>query len=192
MNNIMKMAIGAAAVVVVAIIGVNLLPWGSTVGGPLASSTPIPTPSQSAASPAVEPPIVRGWPGVRENPAGRYSWDTLGDRWMHNPHGESVGVSIAFSASANAYESGPTAVTVAGYGGTYQELPISADGIRTQLWIVDIEDTRVTITVEAQPSTTAAQLAEAHAIIESIRNEPREIGARFRLTFTLPDGWDSG
>jgi hypothetical protein len=60
------------------------------------------------------------------------------------------------------------------------------------LWMVDIEDTRVTFTVEAQPGTTGAELAEAHAVIGSIRSEPWESAAGFRLTFTLPDGWDSG
>jgi len=192
MNNILRMAIGAAAVVAVVIIGVNLFPQGSTVGEPLLSPAPIPTESQSAASPPVEPPIVHGMPGSREGPAGEYSW-TPGTRgWMHKVHSDSIGVSIEFSASANAYESGPTAVTVAGYEGTYQELPISADGIRTQRWIVDIEDRRVTITVMAYPGTTAAQLAEAHAIIESIRIGPQETGAGMRLIFTLPAGWDSG
>ena len=93
--------------------------------------------------------------------------------------------------SAKSDESEPTAVTVAGYDGTYHELPVSADGLRTELWVVDIGDTTVTITVEAQPSTTEAELAEAHAIIGSISSEPRKNGAA-RLTFTLPDGWDSG
>jgi len=193
-NSIMKMAIGAAAVAVVVIIGVNLWPQGPIVGDPPASSTSISTPSPSAASPAVYPPTVHGWPGTTRNPAGRYSWATgTGDRLRHNGYSDdhAGSVIIVFSASANAYESGPTAVTVAGYNGTYQELPISADGVRTQLWIVDIEDTRVTITVEAQPDATAAQLAEAHAIIESIRREP--MGAGFGLSFTLSsDDWDSG
>jgi hypothetical protein len=102
------------------------------------------------------------------------------------------GVSITFAASTHAYESSPTAVTVAGHDAIYQELPVSANGTRTELWIVDIKDTRVTITLEARPGTTAAELAEAHAIIDSIHSERRKTRAGFRLTFTLPDGWDSG
>lgn len=39
---------------------------------------------------------------------------------------------------------------------------------------------------------TEAELAEAHAIIESIRSVPQEEDPGFILTFTLPDGWDSG
>jgi hypothetical protein len=74
---------------------------------------------------------------------------------------------------------------------TYEALPIGADGVRTERWNADFERRRVTITVEAQPDTTAEQLADAHLIIKSIRSEPTETGA-FRLTFTLPGGWDSG
>lgn len=123
--------------------------------------------------------------------AGPYSWMPGDIRWMHNPDGESIGVSITFQSSG-ARESGPTPVTVARYEGTYEQRPLRGDGIRTELWRVDFEDTTVVITVEAQPSTTASELAEAHAIIESIRSEPTETPAGFRLIFTLPDGWDSG
>ena len=188
----MKVAIGTVTAIAVAIIGVNLLSEESTVGGPSAGSTPPQAPSLSATSLPIDAAIVHGWPGARRNPAGIYSWDGLRESWMHDPSEESVGVSITFSPFAKAQESEPTAVTVAGYDGTYHELPASADGIRTELWIVDIEDTSVTLTVEAQPSTTEAELAEAHAIIGSIRSESKQNRAGFRLTFTLPAGWDSG
>ena len=65
------------------------------------------------------------------NRAGRYSWDGR-KSWMHNPHDHDIGVSIIFSALANHYESGPTAITVAGYDGTYQELSTGTDGVRTE------------------------------------------------------------
>lgn len=192
MKTLMKVAIGTGAVTAAAIIGVNLLSEGPTVGGPSAGSTLPPIPSLSPVPLPVDAAIVYGWPGVRSNPAGRYSWNVRHESWMHNPNNEGVGVSITFSASSNAYESGPTTVTVAGYNGTYQELPTGADGPRKELWIVDIGTTRVAITVAAEPSTTEADLAEAYAIIESIRNEPKTHGAGVRLTFTLPNGWDSG
>ena len=121
-----------------------------------------------------------------------YFWDMSQDAWMHKPNDVGVGVSITFSKSATAYQNGPSAVNIAGYDGTYQELPIGPDGIRTQVWIVDMGGTRVTITLEAQPSTTAAELAEAQAIIESIHREPAPTGGSWRLTFALPAGWDSG
>ena len=60
MNTPFKLALAAAAVVVVAIAGINLLPSNPTVGGPGPSPTPIPT-----ASPAA---LVNG-----PLPPGRYS-----------------------------------------------------------------------------------------------------------------------
>lgn len=185
MNIFAKAAIGVVAATSVAIVGVALLSDSSTVG-----ATSHPAPSLSAVSSPVDLSIIHGWPGTRMNRAGRYSWDGR-KSWMHNPSDHDIGVSIIFSALANHYESGPTAITVAGYDGTYQELPTGTDGVRTEIWLVDIDDTRVTFIVEAQPGTTAAELAEAHAILESIRSEPKD-GARIRLTFTLPKGWDSG
>jgi hypothetical protein len=40
------------------------------------------------------------------------------------------------------------------------------------------------------PATTDGELATAAEILESIRAEP--IGERVRITFTLPEGWDTG
>ena len=144
------------------------------------------------ASPAVVSRVVDGWPGTRTNAAGHYSWNGLSARWMHNPNDEGLGVEIAFSASANPYGDGPTPITVAGYHGTHQERPVGVDGATAQIWIVDMEGTQVTITAEVPLGTTAAELAEAQAIIESIRREAVNTASGFRLVFTLPDGWDSG
>jgi hypothetical protein len=41
------------------------------------------------------------------------------------------------------------------------------------------------------PSTTAGELATAAEILESIRAEP-VVGERVYITFTLPEGWDTG
>jgi hypothetical protein len=46
MNNALKFAIAAAAVVVVALVGINLLPRSGGLGGPGPSPTPSPTPTQ--------------------------------------------------------------------------------------------------------------------------------------------------
>jgi hypothetical protein len=40
------------------------------------------------------------------------------------------------------------------------------------------------------PSTTDGELATATQILESIQAEP--VGERVRITFTLPEGWDTG
>jgi len=108
---------------------------------------------------------------------------------MHNVSGESGGVSLTFRTSIGRYDCGPTAVMVAGYEGTFQEFPIEGLGLR-QVWIADIGGSTVVIRLEAEPDTPAAMVAEAHAIIESLRREPD--GDGFMLTFTLPEGWDSG
>jgi hypothetical protein len=61
MNNFAKFAIAAAAVVVIAIVGINLLPRGGGVGGPSPSPTSAPFPSAS-------PVVLRDGP----LPAGTY------------------------------------------------------------------------------------------------------------------------
>lgn len=108
---------------------------------------------------------------------------------MHKVPGD---VEVTFSLSDDTYQPGPTALTVAGYDATYQELPYSGEGAPTHVWIVDIDGTSVTVTVASQPSTSAAVLAEAKAIVESIRLEPTTTSTGFRLTFALQAGWDSG
>jgi hypothetical protein len=150
----------------------------------------------------IEPPSTRGWPGAYSNPPGKYSWGSANSPnvrmgWMHSAllgEGSSViigtSVVITFAYSGDADVDGPDAVIIGGYPGTYQEL-IGQDGARTRRWLLEIEGTRVTITMTAEPNSTVAQLAEVDAIIESIRYEPPETGG-FRLTFTLPAHWDSG
>jgi len=110
---------------------------------------------------------------------------------MHNATDKSIGVSMTFSSVVIDEASRPTTGAETRSEWISEEPSISADGVRTERWAADFENRRVTILVEAQPDTTPAELAEAHVIIKSIRSEPTDIGA-FRLTFTLPDGWDSG
>jgi len=81
MNNAWKLAIAAAAVVVVALVGINLLPGnGGIVAGPGPSPTPTPSPSPTAA-PSPSPSTV-----ILEGPleAGTY---TVAPFW----HGEAPG-----------------------------------------------------------------------------------------------------
>jgi hypothetical protein len=139
-----------------------------------------------------------GWPSGRENPPGRYSFGSPENPnvgrygWMHNGYqtlDEGQGVEMEFGYTS-APDPAATTVLVAGYPGTYEEL-IHQNGSRTEYWTMEIEGRTLLITIRAEPNTTAAQLAEAHAIIESIRYEPTETGS-FRVTFTLPFGWDSG
>ena len=91
---------------------------------------------------------------------------------------------------------GETAVTVAGHEGTYRRFIRSGGwwkGLPTEEWTVDIQGTTITITLTEGPKARAAELAEAHEIIESIRAEPWDNGLGFRLVFTLTTNtWDSG
>lgn len=135
--------------------------------------------------------VVHGWPGTRANPAGLYSWDAQGSSWMHNPRDGRPGVEMTFSVGSTA-PSGSSRVVVDGYDATYESIGVDANGVSRGQWAIDVEGTTVYIVAEIPPGTSEAQLAEAHAIVESIRVEPQEDDPGFRLVFTLPDGWDSG
>jgi hypothetical protein len=51
----------------------------------------------------------------------------------------------------------------------------------------------IDISLTAEPGTSQPDLAEAHAIIDSIRAEPSDNNLGFRLVFTLTTSdWDSG
>jgi len=70
MNTTLRLGLGAAAVLAIAVIGVSLLPGGQSFGGPTPTSTPTATPLTSAApSSAQGPPYV---PGSGLMTAGRY------------------------------------------------------------------------------------------------------------------------
>jgi hypothetical protein len=169
--------------------GLSLHDSPSSPGSVVTSSAPsmaTPTPHDEG--------VVHGWPGARHNPRGVYSWDAQSNNWMHNPTGASA-VEISFNLKGP----GPTVplseavVTVAGSAAMYRELPAvgSAGDIREE-WIVDINGTTVSIRLRAHAGTTETELAEAHAVVDSIRSEPQKDDPGFVLIFTLPNGWDSG
>ena len=224
MTNVLKVAIAAAAVVVVmvAAIGIIGMPSSGNVGGspavlrPTTAPTPVLTPTPGAATPiptstpeptSVSPSansagVVRGWPGSRGGPAGRYTWDPDGRAaqaalpnggvfgWMHNI---SSHLEVTFGMSDDTYGPGPIAVTVGGYDATYQEVPVNSEGVlKHHVWIVDIDGTPVTITVTSISGASVADLAEGNAIVDSIRVERTSTRSGFRLTFALQTGWDSG
>ena len=79
-------------------------------------------------------------------------------------------------------------MVVAGHDGFYRRVDD-----RRERWMVDIEGEPVGIQLTAKPGTSRADLAEAHAIIDSMRTEPADYGLGFRLVFTLTSSdWDSG
>ncbi len=121
------------------------------------------------------------------SPLGEGSSCVIG--FMHNGRGGGGSVEIHVQqVPAGGITDGGRAVTVAGHEGIY--LRIDA---QREWWVVDIEGTTIAIRVEARPGTNEAHLAEAHAIIESMRTEPRDNEFGFRLVFTLTtNDWDSG
>lgn len=167
---------------------------GPSVGGveairkaPIPEPKPTPTPFVSR--------FVRGWPDTTENAAGLYSWDgsdcsttycVMG--FMHNGYG-SGDVEIRIEVLPEPItDRGAVPATVAGYEAIYRRIDA-----RRQTWIADIEGRTIAIRLETRPGTRTAELAEAHAIIESMRTEPRDNALGFRLVFMLTtDDWDSG
>jgi hypothetical protein len=139
---------------------------------------------------------VRGWPHTTQNAAGEYSWDgrTCAGQWcvhgfMHNGYASGdVDISIRVVSERPDPNDGQTAVNVAEHDGLYRRI-----GARTEEWIVAIQGTTLAIRLEAEPGASDADLAEAHAIIESMRTRPQDTKLGFRLVFTLTtDDWDSG
>ena len=76
MNNALKFAIAAAAVVVVALVGINLLPGGSGPGGPATSpsaapsSTPLPSPAAASPRPLENDALTAGRYSLPRFPLG--------------------------------------------------------------------------------------------------------------------------
>lgn len=76
MNAYAKLAIAAAAVLVVAVVGLNLMPVGGGPGGPVATPTPVPslTPSPApTASPTASPTPLAPFPSAGLLVAGRHT-----------------------------------------------------------------------------------------------------------------------
>lgn len=203
-RNVVVGAIGAAAVIV-ALVGLGGIVRADR------SPTVLDTPSPSVSTPPPTDADVSGWPGrSSRNPVGVYSWDgipfpefpnqSLG--LMHDGQSRGSGdVNIVIRGVPGRIipHRGRTAVTVAGYEGTYRQFigennPAGwMDGFPTEEWMVDIQGTTVTILVIEEPRARNAELADAHRIIESIRMEPQDNELGFRLDFTLTrNGWDSG
>jgi hypothetical protein len=139
---------------------------------------------------------VRGWPHTAQNPAGQYSWDghTCAGQscvygFMHNGYASGdVAIHVQRVSKARIPDQGATAVTVAGRRGLYRRT-----SARTEEWFVRIKGATLAIRLEARLGASKADLAEAHAIIKSMRTQPRDTKLGFRLVFTLKtDDWDSG
>jgi hypothetical protein len=108
---------------------------------------------------------------------------------MHNGYGSGdVEIRINTFADAPGTRVGATPVTVAGRNGWYRRLDSG-----TEEWFVDFDGHFVLISLDARSDASAADLAEAQAIVESLRTGPRDASHPLRIDFTLTsDDWDSG
>ena len=108
---------------------------------------------------------------------------------MHNGYGSGdVEIRIQRVPANPIPDGGGTPVIVAGHDALYRTI-----GARFEEWIVFIEGKTINILLNAKPGTSATDLAEAHAIITSMRTEPRDTALGFRLVFRLStNDWDSG
>lgn len=207
-RNVVVGVIAGAAVIVALVAPGGLLRADRP---PTVLDQPSPSPT-SVATPGPPDAVIHGWPGRTRNEAGFYSWDsspnpqfqhqTMG--FMHNaykPGSGAVNIVIDGAPGRLAPHRGQTAVTVAGYEGTYRQFIAEQDhpwkdeakDQPIEEWMVDIEGTTVTILLIANPGAPEAEVAEAHEIIESIRVEPGGPGPGIRLIFTLTTNtWDSG
>ena len=203
-------AVAAASIaILVTAVGLRLLSATDDTPEPAdqPTTTSITVPTTLAPNVDSIPPLeVRGWPDTNENAAGLYSWDWsrcarsfCNFGWMHNGYGSGdVDILVWETGDSRDFfddvpvapvtDEGATAVTVAGHDGIHRRVDASREE-----WIVDIEGTTIVIRLKAEPGTSQADLAEAHAIIDSMRTEPVDNRFGFRLVFTLStDDWDSG
>ena len=181
-------ALAAAAVVVIALVGIGLVVRPTNVGPPASSIGR----SAPAASPTEGEP-VSVWPGYPQNEPGLYSWD--GDRdWMHNGYGSGdVEITVTALRAGDLTGAEGTPVTVAGHAGIYQLIDWGRVVPLTEKWLFEVEQTLISIELTAKSGTSPSDLAEAHAIIASMWTEPHDNDLGFRLVFRLvTDDWDSG
>jgi hypothetical protein len=171
------------------------------------SAEPEPTTSASASEPSgpasapASPPaspgkVVRGWPTTSRNRAGVYSWDGTSCAgqycivgFIHNGYGSGdVTLTIQRVGGEATPVDGWSAATFAGHDGQYRR-----PNARQEEWMVEIEGTTIAIHLSTRRGTAQAELAEAQAIIDSMRTERRPTSLGFRLVFTLTtNDWDSG
>jgi hypothetical protein len=77
-------------------------------------------------------------------------------------------------------------------GGPFTDAPERRADVRVQAWFVDLDGQTVVIMVKSLPNTPPGLVAEAEAVVASIRVDRDCGGAGPRLLFDLPEGWDTG
>jgi hypothetical protein len=159
---------------------------------PALAPSPSPQPSPGVKDTAS---VVHGWPSTRPDgdPAGLYSWtpDQAERDWMHKIVG-STSVEITFQTleDGTVYDLGY--LYRSPLDAAFGRSPEPLEAGRVQTWIMDVDGSQVAFIVTSFPDTPAALIAEAETVVSSIRAEPIDTEAGYRLVFELQDGWDSG
>jgi hypothetical protein len=182
MSTLMKLAAVTAIVLAVAI---ATLPTTPTTQQPAAitaaSPTTSPTPERA--------PVVHGWPGARANPAGLYSWTPGRLGWMHRTGGISMTFAVLDDERGALAEVAPRPAELER---PITEQPKRIADLRIQSWVLHSAGDDIVVTITSGPDTPPSVIAEAEAVVRSIRVEPTGTEGGYRLIFELEDGWDSG
>ena len=168
-----------------------------------ASGRPVPTSSAS-----LLPELAM--PGARRSPAGEYGWEgALGSRTGMHKYVESAGggtrqTQIVFAIKNDCFASvegpDPVPTTVAGLGGWYVEpydgpgvlfMPERDSGQTTGAYALPIDDRTLCVYLTWDATTTADELDAEREVVESIRGQASGPSG-IRISFTLPEGWDTG
>ena len=191
-----------ASIISVVVVGAGVI-WylgRSASIGPLATSpspVPILAPSKAVSPSRTQPPSpsprdALGWPTNGSNSPGLYAWGdnrcagtTPGQRThcvygVMDKHDDSGRVAIRITIGVVSAKP----IEIAGHAGTYQRTYGGGEEWRDR-WIVEIDGVTVAVTLTAEAGASGADIAEAHAIVESLRYEPRTNALGFRLVFTL-------
>lgn len=200
MSNALKLALGAAAVVVASLVALNVL-GGGTI--PMVGSSPSPIPSPSTDS----LPLPR-LPGMTASPAGEYGWvggpsSSVGMHKINEQERRPV-ASLTFGVSpfclGTSEDREAVPVRVAGFDGVsiepFERSVIYGGG---QSWIdpvtrayeLAVADRFLCVWLAWNATTTADELAAVEDILDTLRAVP--VGEHgIRITFTLDEGWDRG
>lgn len=190
-----RSGLGLGSLLVVIALGIGTVP--AVVLATDASPEPG-TPSVDA-SPVAE--TIHGWPGARGGPAGLYSLSLppIGSGWMHKvpagwrataPNSVELTFHAADGADAPRGMWSPALLRSWWEDHRFDDHAQVVAEVHTEMWLLDVEGTRIAVLLDSFPDTDPALVVEARAVIESIVVEPTESG--HRLVFRLLEGWDSG
>jgi hypothetical protein len=211
-----RYAIAAAAVVLVAIAGLTfggILRWSPTATAP-PSASPAPAPSDSAtprpSSNESPRPTLRlgGRPGTTFSPAGDYGYvggPGASPWWAHRviedeqPTREAT--VLAFTVGPGCLDtSDPVAmpVTIAGFQGVMIEPyehdfagePVGEDDV-WRGYALAVGDRTLCAFIGWHRTTTDEEIRSAAHVLDTLRAEPAG-RVQLRISFFLPEGWDTG